>query len=209
MSRETAFLEGALHAARTARLKGAPINPVIAAAMAALETGFGKSTPPNSNNVLGIKAGSSWDGPTVDAKTHEYTPAGQRYPSSASWRVYPSVQACFEDYGKIIGSLWWYEDAVASKDDPRAFLEALKPIYREDGGVAEPGYFTDPLYAEKVWSIVERYGLLDEPEQPRKRLKVHRDRQFQEAFDIPEGYRVVIAYEADGNVNLDIRKEES
>lgn len=162
------FITAALAAARSARAAGAPINPAVAAAMAAHETGFGRSVPPGSNNVLGIKAGTSWTGPTVNAQTHEYTPAGERYDTRAAWRVYPDVEACFRDYGDTIERLWWYQDAEEAKDDAWKFLNALKPIYNPSGEVVEPGYFTDPNYVLAVWNIVNEYGLLqEEPEYDR------------------------------------------
>lgn len=149
-----------LRAAEAAEEKGAPINPLAAAAQACLETGFGKYVPERSNNVLGLKAGRSWKGPVVDAKTHEYTPAGDRLDDvKASWRAYPDEQSCFLDYGNIIGSLWWFEDAVAAKHDPFEYLCALKPLYSADGQtVVEPGYFTDPAYVVKAMKILREYG---------------------------------------------------
>lgn len=160
-----AVYQGYLKAATGARANGYPINPLAAAAQACHETGFGRSTPPNSNNVLGIKAGKSWRGPTVNARTHEYY-GGQRDDNVVgNWRVYPSVQACFEDYGAIIQRLWWYHDAHEHADgDPFDYLTALKPIYGPDGReVKEPGYFTDPSYVVNVMKIVRQYG---QPQQP-------------------------------------------
>jgi flagellum-specific peptidoglycan hydrolase FlgJ len=155
------WLDQALEAARTVRGLGKPINPEIAALMAAHESGFGRSTPPGSNNVLGIKAGRSWNGPTVNARTLEFTGAGERYDTSAAWRVYPGLKECFTDYGNIIERLWWFADAAAAKDDPVAFLKALQPIYGPDGQtVKEPGYFTDPNYAQAILALGKQYGLL-------------------------------------------------
>lgn len=156
-----AWLDLALEAARAARDLGKPINPEIAALMAAHESGFGRSTPPGSNNVLGIKAGRSWTGPTVNAGTFEFTGAGERYDTTAAWRVYPSLEACFVDYGGIIERLWWFADAAAAQGDPEAFLKALQPIYGPDGEtVKEPGYFTDPNYARAILELGKQYDLL-------------------------------------------------
>lgn len=154
-----------LKAAASARAAGFPINPLAAAAQACHETGFGASTPPQSHNVLGIKAGRSWTGPTVDARTHEYYNGQRNDNVIGRWRVYPSVQACFEDYGSIIQRLWWFDDAEQHADgDPFDYLTALKPIYGPDGHeVVEPGYFTDPSYVVNVMKIVRQYG---QPAQP-------------------------------------------
>lgn len=155
-------------AALAARANGARINPDAAAAQACLETGFGKHVPPGSNNVLGIKAGSSWLGPVVNAATHEYLPGGGKVDTRAWWRVYEQVEHCFEDYGRIIGSLWWFRDAAMAADaesDPETYLRALEPIYDEDGRVLEPGYFTDPRYVEKAMSIVRAFAPI-QPKEP-------------------------------------------
>lgn len=154
-----------LTAAKDARASGFPINPLAAAAQACHETGFGRSTPPNSHNVLGIKAGRSWTGPSVNARTHEYYGGRRDDNVMGNWRVYPSVQACFEDYGAVIKQLWWYHDAHEHADgDPFDYLTALKPIYGPDGReVKEPGYFTDPAYVVNVMKIVRQYGQPTKP----------------------------------------------
>lgn len=191
------MLEAALN---TASVKNT-FNPIIGAAMACHETGFGSSMPKDSNNVLGIKAGLSWQGPSVNAKTHEYTAAGVKYNTAANWRVYPSVEACFADYAEMIGRLWWYADAVANKGDPRKFLDALRPIYGPKGEVTEPGYFTDPRYALKLWNIVETYysdSLIDSyfPPTPEKiglTLFVSlRDEPATHTLEIPAGLEPVL-----------------
>lgn len=182
-------------AANEARKNGYPINPLAAAAQACHETGFGKSTPPGSNNVLGIKAGRSWQGPTVNARTHEFY-GGQRDDNvMGNWRVYQNLQECFEDYGRIIASLWFYKDAHAHADgDPFDYLTALQPIYGPDGvEVKEPGYFTDPNYVVNVMKLVRQYA--PAVSSPSGRLLVVRvpkgDSHVQHTFDIPDGYVVM------------------
>lgn len=180
-----------LRAAQGARKEGFPINPVAAAAQACHETGFGASTPPGSNNVLGIKAGKHWTGPTVNAKTHEYY-QGERVDGIATnWRVYPTVQACFQDYGSIINGLWWYKDAHAHADgDPFDYLTALKPIYGPDGKeVLEPGYFTDPRYVVNVMKIVRQYHITTPAPSEWSLVVIVGDTTH--VFEIPEGYDVV------------------
>ena len=46
-----------------------PAQAQLAAAQSALETGYGKHAPGNA--YFGMKAGSSWDGPTQTLRTHE------------------------------------------------------------------------------------------------------------------------------------------
>lgn len=162
------WLLAALVQARAARVAGAPINPEVVAAMAALETGYGASLLAREyRNLLGIKAGTSWVGPTVNLATQEVI-AGDRINTRANWRVYTSWRDCFIDYGSIIDRLWWFADAKAAKDDPLAFLIALLPIYGPDGEeVLEPGHATDPRYQQKVLSIVREHQLL-QPQGPKR-----------------------------------------
>jgi flagellar protein FlgJ len=156
-----AFIANALEAARTARKMDSPINPEVVTGMAAHESGFGTSGLAKYNNLLGIKAGEAWKGPTVNLKTFEYTPAGSRYDTRANWRVYGSWIECFRDYGAIINRLWWFRDARDAKDDPLAFLIALLPIYSPDGKeVVEPGHATDPKYQKHILDIMQQYELL-------------------------------------------------
>lgn len=156
------FIVNAYQAAKVASLKGAPISPPIAAAQAALESAFGKSQlAREGNNLFGVKAGASWQGQTLSLPTKEWSPERGWYETTAVWRKYPNWEESFDDYGDMIGRLSWYADAVAVCDDPLAYLKAL--VNRD-----EPVYATDPAYIEKVWAIVEQYGLL-EPQHPQLR----------------------------------------
>lgn len=155
MTREE-FCIAALRAAQAARKAGAPINPGIAAAQAALETGFGKSRLcTEGNNLFGIKATKGWPGKRVSYQTREFDPKKGWYVTRAGFRAYDDWKACFQDYGALIGRLSWYRDAVRAKDDPRGFLEGLaaKPG-------KEPGWATDPEYVKKVWMIAKKWGLV-------------------------------------------------
>lgn len=156
------WLLAVLVEARQARAAGAPINPEVVAAMAALETGYGSSLLAREyRNLLGIKAGSSWTGPTVNLATQEVI-TGDRINTRANWRVYSTWRECFIDYGAIIDRLWWFQDARDAKDDPLAFLIALLPIYGPDGiEVLEPGHATDPAYQQKILSIMREHKLLE------------------------------------------------
>lgn len=153
MTREE-FLVAALAAATVARDVGAPINPVIAAAQAALESNWGRSQlAREANNLKGVKAGSSWGGPVIELPTREWREAdGTWYTTVARWRKYADWKESFEDYGTLIARV--YPVAASRAGDARAFLEALI-----NGD--KYAYATDPSYVEKVWSIVEQYDLLD------------------------------------------------
>lgn len=146
------FLTAALTAATQARDVGAPINPVIAAAQAALESNWGQSQlAREANNLKGVKAGSSWGGPVIELPTREWREADSTwYTTVARWRKYADWKESFEDYGALIARV--YPVAASRADDARAFLEAL--IHGD-----RYSYATDPDYVAKVWSIVEQYDL--------------------------------------------------
>lgn len=147
------FLTAALAAATAARDVGAPINPVIAAAQAALESNWGQSQlAREAANLSGIKAGRSWAGDVLELPTREWSETRQDwYTTVARWRKYRDWQHSFEDYGDLIGRL--YPNAANNKDDPKAYLEGLLN--------GQFRYATDPAYFSKVWSIVEQYDLLN------------------------------------------------
>lgn len=66
------------------------VLPSLTGSQAALESGWGKS--PVDNNLFGIKATSSWDGPVAYTRTQEYGPNGY-YTITAAFRAYPSLSA--------------------------------------------------------------------------------------------------------------------
>jgi flagellum-specific peptidoglycan hydrolase FlgJ len=160
-----AWLALALHHAQIAQDNGAPINPAVVAAQAALESNFGQSQlARQANNLFGTKRGSSWHGATIALPTREWD--GSRYVNTvAHWRVYENWTECFEDYGRIISRLSWYQDAANSVDNPRKFLEGILVKRDELGNVVEPGFATDPRYEEKVWGLIEQYNLLPVPQE--------------------------------------------
>ena len=142
------FLRRALEAAVAARANGAPINPTIAAAQAALESNWGRSQLAAHNNLKGVKAGRSWSGQTVELPTREFI-SGQWISTTATWRVYDSWEHAFADYGELIRRV--YPQSAAVQDDARAFLEGLVS--------GRLKYATDPGYVAKVWAIVQQFGL--------------------------------------------------
>lgn len=148
------FLTAAFAAATAARDAGAPINPVIAAAQAALESNWGQSQlAREANNFHGVKRGSSWSGDVLELPTQEWSETRQTfYTTVAKWRKYRDWQHAFEDYGSLIQRV--YPHAAAVADDS---LEFLVQLTTRD----YPKWATDPRYTEKVWGIVEQYGLLD------------------------------------------------
>jgi flagellar protein FlgJ len=130
------------------------INPVIAASMAAHESGWGASELyARARNPLGVKAGKTWTGPTMLLPTQEEE-GGELVPKEARWRVYGSLQAAYEDFASIVERLSWYQDAEDAAAVPQDFLDGIVAKRDELGSVKEPGWATDSNYRSKVWSIV-------------------------------------------------------
>lgn len=93
------FLKTAFAAATEAQHKW----PAAAAAEAAQETGWGEHTPPNSNNVLGIKAYKGWTGKKVSANGTEQNKDGSwTGPQSDLWCTFPDMSGCFAEQMKIL-----------------------------------------------------------------------------------------------------------
>jgi flagellar protein FlgJ len=127
------------------------IDPKAIIAQAALETGWGRSTPGQnsgegpSHNLFGIKAGRSWTGAAVDAATQEYT-NGVANREVARFRAYENAQASVSDYVSLLRDNPRYAAALNTGDDVRAFATALQ----------RGGYATDPDYANKLVGVAQQ-----------------------------------------------------
>lgn len=130
------------HAERVAkRLNVAPEGIM---AQAALETGWGahviqRSDGASSNNLFGIKAGSSWSGNSVSRHTLEYVDGVAEY-RLERFRAYPDIATTFDDYARLLEENPRYEDVRSAGNDPETFAIALQ----------DAGYATDPAYAAKI-----------------------------------------------------------
>ena len=148
MDSRAQFLQEALAAAKQGLKAGHRYNPIIAAAQAALESNWGRSQlARRANNLKGVKAGRSWDGPTITLPTREFL-NNQWVTVDAKWRMYIDWAHAFADYGRLIERV--YPQAAAVASNARAFLEALVS--------GQLKYATDPDYVAKVWRIVEQYS---------------------------------------------------
>ena len=106
------------HAVEASRSTGIP--PQFLVAHAALETGWGKSEVRRADgstsfNLFGIKAGKSWNGQTVDAKTTEYVD-GQAQQSVEKFRAYGSYEESFRDYASLLRNNPRYGAVIGSQD---------------------------------------------------------------------------------------------
>lgn len=136
------------HAEQAARELGVDANALVA--QAALETGWGRSVPCNSNgecsfNLFGIKAGSQWSGSTVNVPTLEFED-GVAVRRVERFRAYESPADSFKDYAALIRNNQRYENALGAGTDVGAFASALQ----------RGGYATDPNYADKVTAVANR-----------------------------------------------------
>jgi hypothetical protein len=95
---EIPFLQKMLAAAKSVNHP----YPGAAAAEAWCETG-GIHFPPNSHNVLGIKAPHGWTGPTVLADgTEQNSDGSYTGPQSDLWAVFPDYASCFAEQINIL-----------------------------------------------------------------------------------------------------------
>lgn len=116
-------------------------------AQAALETGWGQHMPTqpdgqSSNNLFGIKAGTSWRGRSVNVPTVEYK-GGVAVSGNASFRAYAGPMRSFADYTRVLTGNPRYAAALGRGNDVAGFAQALH----------QAGYATDPNYAAKLTAV--------------------------------------------------------
>jgi flagellar protein FlgJ len=114
---------------------------------AALESAWGKSEPRfadgrPSYNLFGIKAGSSWSGPVVQASTTEYV-NGIAQARTETFRAYASYADAFRDYASLLANNPRYANVLGSQDAGQ-FARGLQ----------RAGYATDPQYASKLQRLI-------------------------------------------------------
>lgn len=124
---------------------GVPVRFLVA--QAALESGWGKNeiraadgSP--SYNLFGVKAGRSWQGPTVEVQTTEYV-NGVAQTAYEKFRVYGSYAESFSDYASLLRNNPRFAGVLGQQDGTQ-FARSLQ----------QSGYATDPLYADKLSRII-------------------------------------------------------
>lgn len=118
----------------------------VTLAQAAFESGWGREAP--GDNLFGIKADSSWKGPTVMVDTHEVV-NGHRIPITAPFRAYPDWFGSIEDHALFLLDNPRYAKAFAYAGDAEAFATALQAC----------GYATDPHYAAGLIKLIRGHKL--------------------------------------------------
>jgi flagellar protein FlgJ len=129
---------------------GIPARFIIG--QAALESGWGKSEIRKadgsaSHNVFGIKAGNDWTGKTVSTVTTEYV-NGTPHRTVEKFRAYDSYEEAMTDYASVLKSNPRYAQVINSSRDMNGFAN----------GMQRAGYATDPHYAKKLLSIMQKMG---------------------------------------------------
>ena len=133
------------HAVEAANSIGVP--PHFLVAHSALESGWGKSEIKMANgvpsyNLFGVKAGRSWQGPSVEVKTTEYV-NGVAQTSYEKFRVYGSYAESFRDYANLLRGNSRFSGVLGQQDGTQ-FARSLQ----------QSGYATDPMYADKLSRII-------------------------------------------------------
>jgi len=131
--------------------EGTPLFPSVKMAQAALETGWGKSTIGNANNLYGIKATGLhtpyWKGDMVNVSTQENYGSGN-VTIQANFRAYETILDSIKDHSHLLLTLKRYEPVKTAKT-PEEQVHAIK----------EGGYATDQNYVSKLLSIINDYDL--------------------------------------------------
>ncbi|RFU47509.1 flagellar assembly peptidoglycan hydrolase FlgJ [Paraburkholderia sp. DHOC27] len=127
---------------------GVPARFIIG--QAALESGWGKreimkANGETSHNVFGIKATKDWTGKTVSTVTTEYRD-GKPQRVVEKFRAYDSYGEAMNDYAQMLKNNPRYAQVLNGSHDAASFAT----------GMQRAGYATDPHYAKKLMSIMER-----------------------------------------------------
>lgn len=135
-------------AVQASRSTGIPAKFMLG--QAALESGWGKrqivaADGTSSHNLFGIKATGNWKGRVMEATTTEYV-NGVPQKKVEKFRAYDSYADSFRDYANLLRNNPRYENVLANAQDVKGFANGLQ----------HAGYATDPNYASKLISIIER-----------------------------------------------------
>ena len=132
---------GAIAAQRT---YGVPAAVTIAQAVE--ESGWGQSTlAVQDHNLFGIKGA----GPAgSDSYPTQEFQNGQWVTTTAQFRAYHDIAQSIEDHGKLLATSGDYTAAMAVRQTPDSFAQALTGVYA-----------TDPGYGTNLISLMQRFNL--------------------------------------------------
>lgn len=150
-----AFIDLILPAAKASALR-TKIPAGFTCMEAALESAWGASElTVKANNLFGVKADASWDGPTLALPTREYV-GGKFIIVQAKWRAYPGWLASIEDHANFLLD----NERYGYKTGTGAFTPGLTSAQFAEA-IAKAGYATDPDYAAKIIQMMTKRGLLN------------------------------------------------
>ena len=110
-----------------------------------VESAWGASMPPDSNNPFGIKALPNQ--PAVESNTREVINGNSIY-IVARFRRFDSMAQAFELHGQLLATSHHYRAAMKLVDDPEQFADALTGVYA-----------TDPKYGTTLKWVINNYSL--------------------------------------------------
>jgi lysozyme len=144
-SSQQAFIdEIAPGAIATQQKYGVPAAVTIAQAID--ESGWGQSQlATQDNNLFGIKGA----GPAgSDSKPTQEYENGQWVTINAGFRVYNDVAQSIDDHGALLATSGYYTRAMADRNNPDAFANALTGVYA-----------TNPDYGSDLIQLMQQYNL--------------------------------------------------
>jgi hypothetical protein len=112
----------------------------------AVESAWGASMPPDSNNPFGIKAVPPQ--PAVDSMTREVEGGVSVY-KPQPFRKFDSITEAFDQHGRLLASNPVYKPAMEQRANPEAFADALTGVYA-----------TDPNYGTMLKFVIRNYGFI-------------------------------------------------
>jgi flagellum-specific peptidoglycan hydrolase FlgJ len=123
---------------------GVPAAVTIAQAID--ESAWGQSTlAARDNNLFGIKG----TGPAgSDSMPTQEFQNGEWVTTTAPFRVYDNIAESINDHGKLLATSGYYTAAMAARNAPNSFAQALTGVYA-----------TDPNYGTNLISLMRRYNL--------------------------------------------------
>lgn len=122
--------------------------PSVLIAQAILESNWGNSTLTKQyNNLFGIKAGSTWQGQTVDLQTGEVYDGKEVFIYDA-FRVYETKEKSIQD------RISWMQETQRY-----AGIELLSTPEMQAREIQNSGYATDPSYSDKLIQLINDYDL--------------------------------------------------
>jgi len=139
------------HAEEASRTSGVPAHLMLG--QAALESGWGKreikakdGSP--SHNLFGIKATDDWKGKVVETTTTEYI-RGVKQKRIEKFRAYDSYADSFKDFANLIQNSPRYQKVMANLENVSSYAKAMQ----------KSGYATDPNYATKLASVINKVSV--------------------------------------------------